>query len=114
MKQALRQPTCSIMKALSGQQIVLAKPPNKVRLVIGLARRAAIHAAERGKHGVIKPRPHAEAEHRPGREIDRQRRRKADAGQAGGIAERTRQQHRPPAVFVDDAADLRRDQPRDQ
>ena len=26
---------CSIMKALSGQQMVLAKPPNSVRLVIG-------------------------------------------------------------------------------
>ena len=35
MKQALRQPICSIMKALSGQHTVLAKPPNSVRLVIG-------------------------------------------------------------------------------
>ncbi len=35
MKQAVRQLVCSIMKALSGQQSVEAKPPNKVRLVIG-------------------------------------------------------------------------------
>ena len=36
MKHAARQPACSIMKALSGQHTVLAKPPNSVRLVIGV------------------------------------------------------------------------------
>ncbi len=46
--------------------------------------------------------------------IDRQRRRKTDADETRGIKQRTRQQHRAPAMAVDDAADLRRDQSGDQ
>ena len=75
------------------------------------ARRAAIHPPERGEHRVIEPGAHADAEQHPGHQIDRQRRRQADADQAGRVEQRTRQQDRPPAAHVDDFADLRRDQP---
>jgi hypothetical protein len=49
------------MKALSGQQTVLAKPPNSV---IGdrSARLAAIHAAKCGEHGIVKAAAHAKAD----------------------------------------------------
>ena len=73
------------MKALSGQQTVLAKPPNSVRLVIGPRAALPYMPAERGEHRIVEPGAHADAEQHPGDQINRQRRRKADAGQARGI-----------------------------
>ena len=78
------------------------------------ARRVAVHPAERGEHRVVQAGAHAETEHRPGGEIDRQRRREPDAGEPERIAQRARRQHRPPAAPIDHPADLRRDQPGDQ
>ncbi len=99
------------MKALSGQHTVLAKPPKRVRLVIDWRAPAAVHAAERGEHRVVEAGAHAEADQHPAGEVDRQRRRQTGDRQTGREQQRTGQQHGPAAVTLDDAADLRRDQP---
>jgi hypothetical protein len=78
------------------------------------ARATAVEPAECGEHCVIKSGAHADANQRPGDQIERQVRRKAGAGKAYGIEQRTRQQHGAPAVAVDDAPHLRRDQTGDQ
>jgi hypothetical protein len=75
---------------------------------------AAVDAAERGEHRVIEPGAHADADHRPCQQVDRQVRRQGGADETGGIEQRTRKQNRPAAVTVDDGADLRRNQPADQ
>ena len=61
-----RHPKCETSKAESGQQAVLAKPPNKVSVAMARARALAVEPAEGGERGVVKTRAHAEAEHQPG------------------------------------------------
>ena len=103
----------SARKALSGQHTVEAKPPNSVRLVIGV-RAPCRRACRAPRTPRRRARAHAAAEHDPAEQIDRQAWRKADADQSRGIEQRRHRQHRPAAARVDDRAHARRDQPRDQ
>ena len=110
----MRQPICSIMKALSGQQTVLAKPPNKVRLVMGP--RAPRHTCGRARRTPHRKAPCPCRARAPARPRDKRaatapaRCRRAPAAKQSELASSTGRPPWRPMI----AADLRRDQPRDQ
>jgi hypothetical protein len=73
----------------------------------GSSRLLAVELPERCEHGVVEAGSHADAEHEPSQQVDRQARSESDPGKADGVEQRARSEHRSATPAIDDRPDSR-------